>query len=224
MKETLKKFIRFISPGLLHWIQLHSFMFRMLPPDFVSHLRRLNKSHLVLDVGANVGLVSECIARKGAKVIAFEPNPYARSALEKVATRFNNIEVRPTAAGIKNQKVKLYLHDDFDPGGEDVSQASSLLIDKPNVSKDMFEEVYEIDFAEYLRTVNRPIELIKIDIEGYEVTLINHLLDQKVLDQVNKIYLETHEKKFPELVSPTEALKKRIVSEGYESKFFFDWH
>ena len=141
-----------------------------------------------------------------------------------MASRYRNIEIRNAAVGTKNDKVKLYLHKGYDSTDEDLSQASSLLAEKPNVSNDLFEEVAEIDFAEYLKSLNVPIELIKIDIEGYEIPLLNHLLDEKVLGNVNKIYVETHERKFKELSLPTEELKRRIVAEGYGDKFFYNWH
>ena len=88
----------------------------------------------------------------------------------------------------------------------------------------MFEKVEEIDFAEFLHSLNNNIEIIKIDIEGFEIELINHLIDEKCLKKINKIYLETHEKKFTDLIIPTKKLKERIKIEGFESKFFFDWH
>ena len=68
------------------------------------------------------------------------------------------------------------------------------------------------------------IELIKIDIEGYEIELINHLIDTKALNNVGKIYLETHDKLYPQLEGPTDALKERIQKEGLADKFFYEWH
>ena len=61
-------------------------------------------------------------------------------------------------------------------------------------------------------------------IEGFEIDLINHLLDKNALDHVSKVYVETHERKFTQLTASTEKLKIRIKAEGYENKFFYDWH
>ena len=66
--------------------------------------------------------------------------------------------------------------------------------------------------------------MLKIDIEVFEIELINHLLDKNALNDVKKVYVETHEQKFTELAGPTEKLKVRIKAEGYENKFFYDWH
>ena len=104
-----------------------------------------------------------------------------------------------------------------------MTSASSLISQKYNVSAYNFESVKAIDFAQFLNSLNEPVELLKIDIEGYEIQLLTHLLDKKAIDNVNKFYIETHERKIDSLVIPTKKLKARIKKEGYEDKFFFDW-
>ena len=188
------------------------------------HVKRLSSSNLVIDVGANVGLVSETLAVRGARVIAFEPNPVAFEELKDIAQRYKNIELRNEATGLKNQQVKLFLHKDTNTTDQDLTQSSSLLSAKPNVSVDNFELVNEIDFAQYLKSLDEPVELIKMDIEGYEVQLLNHLLDEGAICNVNHFFIETHERKFVDLAIPTEKLKARIKKEGFEDKFFYDWH
>ena len=194
-----------------------------LPVEFVNHINLLTKDHLVIDVGANIGMVSECLAKKGSKVISFEPNNKAFIELKKVAKKYNNIEIMNAAVGTEDKNVKLYLHKQSNSSRVDLTQASSLLAKKPNISTEIYEEVKQINFAKFLKSLKIKVELIKIDIEGYEIELINHLLDQNSLDNVKKIYLETHEEKIKELIVPTNKLKNRIKSEGFEEKFCFDW-
>ena len=228
IKESIKillKDIAFtISPQLFHKFRLFNFERNILPKEFVKHMNQLTKADVVIDVGANIGLVSECLARRGSKVISFEPNSSAFLNLQIVAAKFKNIDAHNVAVGTKNKMVKLYLHKDSASTDDDLSQASSLLRNKPNVSTKFFEEIQEIDFAEFLNSLKAPIELIKIDIEGFEIDLINYLLDKNALDRVKKIYVETHERKFIQLADSTEKLKVRIKAEGYENKFFYDWH
>lgn len=222
--QTVKKILMIVSPTMFYFLKRLRYENKYLPAGFMDRIRRLSKNDVVLDIGANIGLVSEVAARRGARVIAFEPNKYAFSKLKLVAEKFDNIEIHNVAAGSKHQKVKLYLHKDSNLVSQDLSESSSLLNSKLNVSDEFFEEIQEIDFAEYLRNLNTRIEIIKIDIEGYEIELINHLLDNRSLENVEKIYVETHEEKFTDLAIPTEALKARISAEGYEDKFFWDWH
>ena len=156
-------------------------------------------------------------------MISFEPNNKAFIKLKKVAKKYSNIEVKHAAVGTQDKNVKLYMHKQSNSSKADLTQASSLLANKPNISTEIYEEVKQINFAKFLKSLKIRVELIKIDIEGYEIELINHLLDQNSLKNVKKIYLETHEQKIKELIEPTKKLKKRIKSEGFEEKFCFDW-
>ena len=158
----------------------------------------------------------------GADVLAFEPNKKAYQELIKSTSNYQNVDFYNVAAGVANRKVKLYLHKNTKHNDNDLTQASSLLIDKSNVSHEIYDVINEIDFSEFLQKFKK-IELIKIDIEGYEVDLINHLLDNCSLVNVKKIYLETHES-ISHLEKPTIKLKKRIKNMGLTNKFCFDWY
>ena len=224
MKRTLKKLTRRYFPALFDLLKRRRYEKHVLPKEFVKHVRRLSKNDVVLDCGANVGLVSEFLARSGARVISFEPNMTAFRELESRSKKFPNIEVHNVAVSTVNQTGKLYLHKDVDRENRLIlSEASSLLNNKPNVSSHIFEEIHEIDFAEFLKQFNF-IELIKIDIEGFEIEVLNHLLDKQAVDNVGSIYVETHERKFKELAVPTQKLKARIASAGHNNKFYFNWH
>lgn len=224
VRMYIKKFIKKYFPYIFYRLRRYKYENKILPREFMIHLKKLSSSNLVIDIGANVGRVSEVLARRGLTVIAFEPNPEAFKKLRIVAQKYKNIELRNEAAGIKDQQVKLFLHKDIKTTDVDLTQSSSLLSAKPNVAADNFELVNEIDFAQYLKSLDKPVELVKMDIEGYEVELLNHLLDEDAIRNVNYFYVETHERKFVDLTFPTEKLKERIKKEGYENKFFFDWH
>lgn len=224
MRRLLVSWVKSVSPRFHRYIQLVKYENQRLPKMFVKHLRSLTDRDLVIDVGANVGMVSECMAKRKAKIISIEPNKKALIKLNKVAARHKNITVMDVAAGTSNRTVKLYMHKDSLNTEKDYTQASSLLSDKSNVTTEIYEEIREIDFAEYLLSIDRQIELIKIDIEGYEIELINHLLDRNALNKVKKIYIETHENKIESLKDPTSKLKCRIIEMGMKDKFFYDWH
>lgn len=224
MRPFIKSLLKNFFPSFFWWLRRLRYENKVLPREFVRHVKRISPFSLVIDVGANVGRVSEVLAHRGACVISFEPNSYAFEQLKGVALRYSNIQLRNEAAGIKNQKIELYLHKDMNYTNKDLTQASSLVSDKPNLSINNSELVNEIDFAQFLKSLVDPVELIKIDIEGYEIQLINHLLDENAIGNVKKFYVETHEQKMVDLVIPTNELKARIKTEGYEDKFFFDWH
>lgn len=224
MKQSIKSLFKWVCPKFYRDIQIYNYKRRALPAPFTLNLKQLNKNHTVIDLGANRGWVTECLARSGAHVFAFEPNSDAFVDLKKVASRYTNVTAIQKAAGTKNRTIKLFHHTETGRSNEDHTQSSSLLKDKKNVSLDHFEKVVEIDFAKFIRDLNCQIEILKIDIEGFEVELINHLLDQNVLNVVRKIYLETHEKKIPDLYEKTQKLKNRIKRNSLEEKFFYEWH
>ena len=94
LKIFLKNILGILSPNLLHFIKMKRFK-KILPHEFLSHIDKLNSNSLVIDVGANVGLVSELMAKTGAEVIAFEPNKEALVKLNIVAKEFPKILVNP---------------------------------------------------------------------------------------------------------------------------------
>ena len=224
MKLLIKSIISTLSPRLFRRLMLYRLERNLLPKEFIQHVKRLHKDSVVIDVGANIGLISEYLALSNSKVISFEPNSIAFSKLKLVAEEYDNIDAYNAAAGKKNQTVKLFLHAHPSSKSHNFTELGSLMANKPNVSADFFEMVEEIDFAEFLLSLNCFVELIKIDVEGFEINLINHLLDKQALDNVGKIYVEMHDYGFKELVPLTKELKLRIQAEGYEDKFYYDWH
>ena len=196
---------------------------KTLPVEFLEELRNIDQNSVCIDLGANFGLISSMMARRGATVYAFEPNSSAYILLEKKCKIFPKINAIKKAAGIFDRKTNLYLHKDNNGENEtDFTQASSLKSDKPNISKENSEIIEEIDFASFLNEFDY-VDLIKIDIEGYEVELLNHLLNQGSLKNVSKIFVETHYHKWKELEKPTLQLIERVNKFEQKGKINFDW-
>ena len=123
--------------------------------------------------------------------------------------------------GTSNTVSKLYMHEDFNLDKVLYSQSSSLIKQKNNLS-DSFILIKVINFAEWLKQFKK-IKFIKIDIEGYEVELLNHLINTKVLNRVDYIFVETHENKIVELRNEINQLKKKIKNSNLQTKFFWNW-
>ncbi|MCG8622048.1 MAG: FkbM family methyltransferase [Proteobacteria bacterium] len=222
-KGAIKAVLGRVSPTLLrtiiHWNLKRMTQKKNRMPKFF--LNQLGKDSLVIDLGANFGGVSEMLAKTGAKVLAFEPDQNALVQLRFIAKRYPNIKIYPVAAGTQNRDTLLYLHKDTGKLDYNLSESSSLLEDHINVSTDLTQGVKEIDFAEFLLGLG-PVDFIKMDIEGFEIALVNHLLDKSALGQVDRVFVETHENYMPHLTAKTEAMKKRIAQLNLTHKFFFD--
>ena len=77
-------------------------------------------------------------------------------------------------------------------------------------------------------TINKILEafqnvLLKVDIEGYEVKLLKHLIQSRTIEKIEFVFLETHEKRIQGLQEEIIQLKKEIKSLGIEGKFFWNW-
>ena len=222
IRSLIKKLIILIWPKGFYHLRAARFK-RTLPTEFVSCLESLDQNSLFIDVGANIGLVSELAARRGAKVYSFEPHPDALKGLQDVALRYTKIKVFEGAAGLTDGQAELYLHINAGSVGEDLTQASSLLSDKPNVSKDQKVLVPLFDLAKIIRGTDQFINIIKVDIEGYEVELIPHLIRSIDAAKVGKIFVETHDSKWPALREKTLAMERLAKNSDFANVIKFDW-
>lgn len=222
IRPLIKKLFICIWPEGFYYLRAASFK-RTLPKEFVSCLESLDQNSLVIDVGANIGLVSELAARRGAKVYSFEPHPDALKQLQDVALRYTNIRVFEGAAGLTDGQTELYLHINSGSVGEDLTQASSLLSDKPNVSEDQKVLVRLFDLAKIIQGTDQFIDIIKVDIEGYEVELIPHLIRSIDAVKVGKIFVETHDSKWPALRDKTLVMEQLAKDSDFANVIKFDW-
>jgi hypothetical protein len=75
------------------------------------------------------------------------------------------------------------------------------MVSNPNVGKD-FIVSEAASLAEFL-TRFPGIRILKIDIEEYEVRLLPHLINMRAFKNVDRVFVETHEKKWPDLTKIT---------------------
>ncbi|OIN85385.1 MAG: hypothetical protein AUJ12_09550 [Alphaproteobacteria bacterium CG1_02_46_17] len=184
----------------------------------------LQKDQVAIDCGANVGVVSRAMASRGATIYSFEPNPYAFEVCQKKCKMYKSINLINKAVSTTVEKVKLYLHREADQDQVAYSQGSSLLKTKTNVNPDTFCEVETVDLSEFIFGLNTRINLLKMDIEGFEVEVIPHLIKTKAIDLIDMCLVELHERKAPELLEKTLAMRSLIEENGLSNKFVLDWH
>lgn len=128
--------------------------------SFMMHF--LNKSDLMVDVGANVGMFSLLAAGvSGAEVIAFEPVPTTFKILED-NVRLNRLEERICLLnmGVGDSCGTIRLTDDSDQTNRVVSNGEKC--DGSVVSKAVSLDV----------ELGRAPSFIKIDVEGYELAVL----------------------------------------------------
>ena len=163
-----------------------------------------------IDLGANVGKYTRKMASSSNQVIAFEPDPWSLAALYANTADLDNVRIENSAAGTSERMVLLYRHPKFEEDPTFYSESSSVIASKRNVSEDRAIEVRQINFISYLEILDEEIGILKIDIEGAEVELLEALFDRPdILKRVHHIFAETHETRIPGHESRVNALQKR---------------
>ena len=173
----------------------------------------------MIDLGANVGEVSEYFLAKGATVHAYEPNPYAYNLLEKRLGKKHNIVLHKSAVSNFDGRSMLWLHHRHDENEVMFSQAASLKSEKENVSEDAVEVM--VENIDNVLAAHDKIKLIKIDIEGGEYDIMDSVIASA--DKIDYVLLETHEKKNKAFQEKNDLLMQKIDHAGLRDKIYLDW-
>lgn len=184
----------------------------------------LRPGDVALDCGANVGEVTEALARTGAEVHAFEPNPHAYEVLSARVGGRPNVHLYPVAVLDRDAEVRLYLHRSSSADEVAWSVGSSLVETKGNVDRERFLDVRAIDLARFVLALERPVRVAKIDVEGVEHAVLHRLLDSGAIDRIETVLVELHDAHMPALGGETARLRDRLREEGLEAKVQTDWH
>ncbi|MFS0555269.1 FkbM family methyltransferase [Brevibacillus sp. 179-C9.3 HS] len=177
---------------------------------------------IAIDCGANMGIISQKMADKGALVFAFEPNPFVFEELLKRVGSYPNVVCINKAVWHKNDKLRLHLHDLYhtDPAGS--AYASSLLTNHPVTDIQKYVEVEVIDLTQFIQMLNRPIKLIKIDIEGAEFELLEKIVEHNLHLQIDKIVVENHEWLIADLKAKADHFR-RVMQEKQIHNIDLNW-
>jgi FkbM family methyltransferase len=188
---------------------------------FVAATTLLGPGDITIDCGANVGDYTILLARSGAAVHAFEPDPVAFEVLVARTSGFANVVLHNKAISNTSGFAKLYLHEARARDPLFASTGSSLLATKTNVNTDTFIEVEAIRFSDFVADIGA-IAILKMDIEGHEIEVINDLIDTGTISHIKSAFVELHDKKNPHLTDATQKLRSRIQKTS--TSFDLTWH
>lgn len=182
-------------PGWVAYRKLKRRIMRRTMADFESVLKALGPGDVCCDLGANVGSVTLRIAATGATVHAFEPDPETFSQLVANVGHLPNVHCHQVAAGDDNRMVTLLRPEAYltESTRNAASKATAVV---PRKDGEAFFEagaVEMIDFAAFLKGLDRPAALVKIDIEGAEWMVLDKVLAEAP-DRFRAMFVETHER------------------------------
>ena len=161
------------------------------------------KDMVVVDVGANIGIVTQYMRQYASKLVAIEPSTDSFAALKK-NKEFNgwdNVELFNFALADKDGEMTLNtlasnrtcysLALDYKEGGEKVK----------TVAMDTFFKENKID----------KVDFMKFDVEGAEDLILRSAGFQKVAEKISAIEIEFHLQNWQELV-------KYMMGLGYKAR------
>ena len=188
----------------------------------------LRPGDVVIDCGANVGDVTEVLSATGATVHCFEPDPYAFSLLERRFGTAPNVILHNKAAGIAAGHIGLMRSESFGEDPKKNTVMSTTLPGGRGISADAGAviEVEMVDFPAFLEGLiaeHGDIAMLKMDIEGAELDILEEMDARDLFAPIRVTLVETHERKFPDLRDRFRALKSRMAARFSPSKVNLDW-
>lgn len=162
----------------------------------------------VVDVGANVGVFSTYLLKNKItkKIIAVECDPVALKDLYKNFEHIDRIKIINKALSTDNNSIELYKSIDNPVTSAVILNNNIINVEKVKVNTVTVKElIEELSF----------IDLLKIDIEGYEYDILNNL-ENSLFSKINNIFVECHffkeefKPKFDELIIKLKACGYKI--------------
>lgn len=182
----------------------------------------INKGDIVVDCGANIGEVTQYFVNRGAKVYAFEPNPYAFKVLSGRFEGNNNVICINEAVSDHEGEGKLFFHEMAESDQVKFSTGSSMVSDKNNVNEGKFVNVKIIDLSDFVDSLPSVPKVLKIDIEGEEDKVLNKMIDNGTVSGIPYVFVETHEKKVPSCRAGLAEVRRKIDQFGLNN-INLDW-
>lgn len=178
--------------------------------------RLINSGDTVVDAGANVGYMTalaSVAAGPNGKVLAFEPHPELFDVLKQnvdAARKYfdvAHIELYQTALGQESGVAELQLPPEFD---------SNDGVAKINLAAPMGSDVVTVDIVKLDDILgNQKIDVLKLDVEGFEAHVLLGLDKALTCQRVSHILFEDHHIASSEVVPILQSKGYEIFSLGW---------
>lgn len=153
---------------------------------------------VIMDVGANIGVVTQYMRDHAKKVYAIEPSPEHFEALKtnKEFNKWDNVEVHNLALADKDGEMVLHQLDTNRTCNSLINNYGDEGVKVPTLAFDSFMEKNGID----------TVDFCKFDVEGAEDMILRSEGFKKVADRVKAIEVEFHYPTWPQLVEYMTSL------------------
>lgn len=202
---------------------------------FKAALAGLGPGALAIDCGANIGEYTLPMARTGADVIAFEPDPVIFRHLETALEAWPNATLQAAAVSTRTGHTRLLRSPYFADDAVSESVKSTILPtartrDRNGGWREMDHENYvEVPMVNLVALLEREIArrgqvaLLKMDIEGAELDILEAVHRKGLFARIGLTVVEMHGFRFPETRPRIRRIKAAIRKRHGPEKVNFDW-
>lgn len=196
------------GPG---WADVAGFRMRYLEAEWLRYLYREvfaereywftteSARPVILDCGSNIGMAILFFKAlyPDAEITAFEPAPWACSAIEETirANDLRDVTLHNAALGEEEGTLELF-HDPGHPG----SAVMSVFHDR------MPGESVRVPAVRLSRYVTKPVDFLKLDVEGSELAVLRDLESSGTIGRIGQMVIEFHHHMRPTVDNLSECL------------------
>ena len=159
--------------------------------NLLGDLRHIDKDSVVLDLGANIGDVTNYLYEKFMpSIYSYEPNIVCYNHMVKRFENFSKIKIYNFAVSDFTGKSYLYFHVNS-KGINDYNyiQGATMRSEKDDIDLRKKIEIECINIKKVLENFTK-IDLIKIDVEGSEYSIMPEIIRNK--NKIKMVICETH--------------------------------
>lgn len=140
--------------------------------DFCFFIKQIPEGGILLDVGANIGVMTYYMAKQfpNSKVYSFEPVPLNLKTLHKIVNRYKlaNVEICNYALGNENGEVDIVMPELQHVKMQGLSHIVHESIPDMNEGEKFKTKIKKLDDLSFLQNSKEKISAIKLDVENFE--------------------------------------------------------